>query len=156
MLIGGENTTAHSSPDIKPELQNRSVISVAIGDWHNAALTADGKVLTWGKFSSGALGLGDPAKLPPGAPGAYTNGGRGEPRSVGVPTEVRFDYELVESKDRFAFAITAAGWHTGALVIDPDVSANFLVLLLVFFIEMRFRAWATKTRRRSSAALQAQ
>jgi len=28
---------------------------------------------TWGQYSNGALGLGDPAKLPAGAPGGYEN-----------------------------------------------------------------------------------
>ncbi|KAF5336079.1 hypothetical protein D9611_006435 [Ephemerocybe angulata] len=124
VLIGEDSATAVTEPDIKPELQNRSVISVAIGDWHNAALTADGKVLTWGAFSSGALGLGDPAKLPPGAPGGYPNDGqrRRRPPQVDTPSPVRFDWGTKEPRDRFAFAITAAGWHTGALVMDlnPD------------------------------------
>ncbi|TEB36688.1 RCC1/BLIP-II [Coprinellus micaceus] len=125
VLIGEDTTTPQSTPDIKPGLQNRSVISVAIGDWHSAALTADGKVLTWGEFSSGALGLGDPAKLAPGTPGGYSaNTGRRQarPESVVTPTVVRFDYGTKEPRDRFAFELTAAGWHTGALVMDLDVS----------------------------------
>lgn len=123
VVIGDDTTTPQSLPDIKPELQNRSVISVAIGDWHNAALTADGKVLTWGEFSAGALGLGDPAKLTPGTPGAYSANPslrRARPETVITPTEVRFDYGTKERRDRFAFAVTAAGWHTGALVMDLD------------------------------------
>lgn len=126
VLIGENSATAESKPDIKRELQHRSVISVAIGDWHNAALTADGKVFTWGEFSSGALGLGDPAKLPPGTPGAYPAADNGHyrrrPPPVDTPTQVKFDYGTREPRDRFAFAITAAGWHTGALVMDlnPD------------------------------------
>jgi SCF-associated factor 1 len=125
VLIGEDTTTPQSTPDIKPGLQNRSVISVAIGDWHSAALTAGGKVLTWGEFSSGALGLGDPAKLAPGTPGGYSaNTGRRQarPESVVTPTVVRFDYGTKEPRDRFAFELTAAGWHTGALVMDLDVS----------------------------------
>lgn len=125
VLIGENSATAESKPDIKRELQHRSVISVAIGDWHNAALTADGKVFTWGEFSSGALGLGDPAKLPPGTPGAYPTADNGHyrrrPPPVDTPTQVKFDYGTREPRDRFAFAITAAGWHTGALVMDLNV-----------------------------------
>lgn len=136
VLIGTNETTPESEPEIKPELQNRSVISVAVGDWHNAALTSDGKVLTWGEFSSGALGLGDPAKLEPGTPGGYerspANQGRRRrtPPTVNTPTQVRFDHGAKSPRDRFAFAITAAGWHTGALVMDLNVGP-FLVSLHV-------------------------
>jgi SCF-associated factor 1 len=101
-----------------------------MGDYHNAALTADGKLLTWGKFSNGALGLGDPLELEPGSPGAFATstqrdlareGGRRLPPDVSIPTEVRFDHTGKKPRDRFCFAATAAGWHTGALVIDLEV-----------------------------------
>jgi len=105
------------------------VISVVIGDYHNAALTAEGKLFTWGNYSNGALGLGDPARLPPGAPGGFANlqayqtamtRQRGTPPDVTRPAEVRFDHEGRVNKG-FCFAVTAAGWHTGALVIDLEV-----------------------------------
>ena len=102
-----------------------------MGDYHNAALTADGKLLTWGQYSNGALGLGNPLELEPGLPGAYATAAqrdfareRGEgrpPQAVTVPTEVRFDHTDKKPRDRFCFAATAAGWHTGALVIDLEV-----------------------------------
>lgn len=44
-----------------------------------------------------------------------------EPSKVDVPTEVRFDHGRKTKKDRFCFSVTAAGWHTGALVIDLEV-----------------------------------
>ncbi|KAL1723026.1 regulator of chromosome condensation 1/beta-lactamase-inhibitor protein II [Schizophyllum commune] len=127
VLIGDTDTTADLDPQITPELQHRAVISVVLGDYHKGALTADGKLLTWGAYSKGALGLGDPGKLPAGAPGGFaderTRGvavdrGRGEPPAVEVPTEVRFDWGLKKRRERFCFQATAAGWHTGALVID--------------------------------------
>ncbi|KAJ2934851.1 hypothetical protein H1R20_g2272, partial [Candolleomyces eurysporus] len=126
VLIGTNDTTPESKPEIKSELQNRSVIAVAVGDWHNAALTSDGKVLTWGEFSSGALGLGDPGKLELGTPGGYARSTgdqrrRRTPPTVDTPAQVRFDHGVKQPRDRFAFAITAAGWHTGALVMDLDV-----------------------------------
>jgi len=126
VLMGKHDATAESVPNIKPELQNRNVISIAVGDWHSVALTADGQVYTWGEFSSGALGLGDPANLEPGAPGGYapaTNNGRrrGRPAKVETPTKVRFDYGTQGPRDRFAFAIAAGGWHTGALAMDLNV-----------------------------------
>jgi len=131
VLLGDTDTTPTSQPNIIPALQNRSIISVVMGDYHNAALTADGKLLTWGKFSNGALGLGDPLELEPGSPGAFATltqrdlareGGRRIPPAVSIPTEVRFDHTGKKPRDRFCFAATAAGWHTGALVIDlePD------------------------------------
>lgn len=126
VLMGDTDTTPNTVPKIIPALQNRAVISVVLGDYHNAALTAGGKLLTWGAYSAGALGLGDPAELEPGTPGAYAivRGGeqrrRREPPAVQIPTEVRFDHGAKKPKDRFCFAATAAGWHTGALVIDLD------------------------------------
>lgn len=131
VLMGDIDTTDESEPKIIPDLQNRSVISIVLGDYHNGALTATGKLLTWGAYSSGALGLGDPVDLPVGAPGGFAtrnahlraqSQGRGEPPAVEVPTEVRFDHGRKHPKDRFCFSASAAGWHTGALVIDLEVS----------------------------------
>lgn len=113
-------------------MQNKSIISVGLGDYHKTALTADGKLYTWGAFSHGALGLGKPENLPVGAPGGYGTqrqldraraGASPQVPEVETPTEVNFDHGE-EKKERFCFAATAAGWHTGALVIDlnPEVS----------------------------------
>ncbi|PPQ78400.1 hypothetical protein CVT25_011623 [Psilocybe cyanescens] len=129
VLVGDTEAKPDSPPKIIPELQNKSIISVVIGDYHNAALTANGKLMTWGAYSNGALGLGDPLKLEPGTPGAYANSRvrdlaverrRGEPPAVNTPSEVRFDHNSKTPRDRFCFAATAAGWHTGALVIDLE------------------------------------
>ena len=132
MLVGDTNTKADSRPKVIPQLQNKSIISVVIGDYHNAALTANGKLLTWGAYSNGALGLGDPLKLEPGTPGGFSNSRdlqRAQERGriaalppVDVPTEVRFDHNSKKKRDRFCFAATASGWHTGALVIDLEVN----------------------------------
>ncbi|KAF9482577.1 RCC1/BLIP-II [Pholiota conissans] len=128
VLIGDTNTTPTTEPKIIPELQHKSVISVVVGDYHNAALTAAGKLLTWGGYSNGALGLGDPLKLEPGTPGAFANARDlalaqdrrriPEPPAVSIPTEVQFDHNSKKPRERFCFSVTAAGWHTGALVID--------------------------------------
>lgn len=125
VFIGNNETTPNSDPELKPELQRRSVISVVAGDWHNAALTSEGKLFTWGSYCTGALGLGDPAKIERGQPGGFAEGFRYEPPAVEVPTEVRFDHGRKTRTDRLCFAVTAAGWHTGALVIDLEVSRNF-------------------------------
>ena len=130
VLIGDTGTTGETEPEIVPELQHKSVISVVLGDYHYGALTSTGKLFTWGAYSDGALGLGDPASLPIGSPGGYRTEDqqqasisrhRGEPPRVETPTEVRFDHKRKKPKDRFVVSATAAGWQTGALVIDLEV-----------------------------------
>ncbi|KAI8985750.1 RCC1/BLIP-II [Trametes punicea] len=120
-------------PTVIPELQNRSVISVVLGDYHYGALTGTGKLLTWGAFSKGALGLGDPTLIPLGQPGGYADdeqrrtsvhprwGVMRPPPDVRVPAEVRFDHGERRKREKYCFAAAALGWHTGALVIDLDV-----------------------------------
>jgi len=46
--MGNQETKAQSQPTILPELQNKGVISVVLGDYHFGALTASGKLFTWG------------------------------------------------------------------------------------------------------------
>nr|GAT45716.1 RCC1/BLIP-II protein [Mycena chlorophos] len=129
VLMGSTETTEDTQPHIEPALQNKSVISVLVGDWHYAALTETGQLFTWGGYSSGALGLGDPMKIPAGAPGGFTTEearlqaqerGFGTPQNTtqAVPTEVRFDHGRKTPKNRFCLAASASGWQTGALVID--------------------------------------
>lgn len=72
------------------------------GDYHFGALTADGKLFTWGSYSSGALGLGQTAQ-------------------VSHPTEVSFGSN--DQADHFVFAAAASGWHTGALVLNLSKTA---------------------------------
>ncbi|KZS90777.1 RCC1/BLIP-II protein [Sistotremastrum niveocremeum HHB9708] len=121
------HTTANVHARIIGGLQNRSVISVHLGDYHYGALTSDGKLLTWGQFSTGALGLGDPAQLPVGAPGGYATEEEKanavnsswrffNPPNVETPSEVKFG----NGKNKYCFAAAAGGWHFGALVIDLE------------------------------------
>ena len=119
-------------PIVHRNLQYQSVISVVLGDYHYGALTAMGKLLTWGAYSKGALGLGNPIDIPPGQPGGFQNEqhrqaviARGgwlvaTPPEVQEPVEVRFDHGE-KKREKYCFAATAAGWHTGALVIDLEV-----------------------------------
>lgn len=125
--MGTVDTGPHDQPRVTPELQNKSVISVVLGDYHYGALTSTGALYTWGGYSKGALGLGDPTTLAPGSPGGFATEAQrlrasenhfGTPVAVDVPTEVRFDHNLKHKTDRFCFAVAAAGWHMGALVID--------------------------------------
>ena len=132
-------------PTILPTLQapHNTVISVVLGDYHFGALTSSGKLLTWGGFSKGALGLGDPSDLDVGAPGGFKTqrekdeslrnigyqGRWSEPEKTDVPGEVRFDWEDEKKgrgrKERYCFGATAAGWHMGALVIDLQVGQDY-------------------------------
>jgi SCF-associated factor 1 len=41
------NDASTEVPKIIPALQNRGIISVVLGDYFKAALTASGKLLTW-------------------------------------------------------------------------------------------------------------
>ena len=129
VLEGAYNTTPEMLLTIVPELQNRSVISVFCSPTHSGALTSSGKLLTWGNYYGGALGLGDPGKLPVGSPGGYGREeqraraqkyGYPQPWGVKVPMEVRFDHGLAaEGKvERYCFAAVLGGGSTAALVVD--------------------------------------
>ena len=124
ILMGNYDVTPRTLPTIIPGLQNRSDISVVSGYDHFGALTSSGKLLMWGKYSSGALGLEDPGKLPVGSPGGYaTEEQRVEarrPPEVTTPAEVKFDHGLeAEGRaKRYCFAAAASGLSTAALVVD--------------------------------------
>lgn len=51
VLMGNRESTGESQPTILPELQNKGVISVVLGDYHFGALTATGKLYTWGVYT---------------------------------------------------------------------------------------------------------
>ncbi|KDN49565.1 RCC1/BLIP-II [Tilletiaria anomala UBC 951] len=59
LLSRSETSAISPKPTIIPSLQGAGVIKVSFGDWHSAALTDDGRVLTWGQYSRGALGIWD-------------------------------------------------------------------------------------------------
>ncbi|KAL1413473.1 hypothetical protein Q8F55_001242 [Vanrija albida] len=96
-------TGATLRPIDLPALDGKTVVQVVAGDWHYAALTAQGELYTWGENGSGQLGLGDEAA------GAGTS--QKAPTRVSFPTEADADGQ----HQPFVFAITAAGMHTGAL-----------------------------------------
>jgi SCF-associated factor 1 len=139
--MGDVHTDDHALPKIIPELQNRSVISIMLGDYHYGALTADGQLLTWGQYSHGALGLGPPTLLPLGTPGGYATEsqliesisarwGPLDTPKVASPSPVHFNHGSNPGGRRFCFAATAAGWHTGALVVCLEVSLPPLKIAL--------------------------
>jgi SCF-associated factor 1 len=101
-------------------------MSIMLGDHYYGALTADGQLLTWGHYSYGALGLGEPAFLPFGTPGGYateSHPGHPDPPYVASPSPVHFNHGPSPGGRRFCFAATAAGQHTGALVVCLEVSS---------------------------------
>lgn len=114
-------------------------------------MTSDGKLLTWGAYSHGALGLGDPIDIEPGEPGGFHNAAIRQTAiarrsiwhiqnmpEVRTPTEVRFDH-VGKKRERYCFAATAAGWHMGALVIDLEVCppSDTLCALLIIPVTAR-------------------
>lgn len=74
-LASPSTHTPPFKPTILPRLQSphNSVIFVVLGDYHFGCLTSTGKLLTWGAFSKGALGLGDPLDLDAGKPGGFNS-----------------------------------------------------------------------------------
>lgn len=131
ILKGTQETTPSTLPEVAPDLQYRDIISIVLGDYHFGALTGSGQLLTWGAYSSGALGLGDPTLLPVGSAGGYVDDVERErakryrrvPPDVRVPSEVKFGtVDGSGGQKMFVFGAAAGGWHTGALVIDMEVS----------------------------------
>ena len=69
MLKGEIETTPEVLSTVIPELQNRPIISVVLGNYHFGTLTSSGKFPMWGQYSKGTLGLrdlGKPPAVPPG------------------------------------------------------------------------------------------
>ena len=122
VLHGLSSTTPEMFPHIIPVLYNRSVTSIVHSRDHFGALTSSGKLLTWGQYSKGALGLGDPNKTLTFFPGTTEQIQilNSEFQQVVVPSEVRFDHGLkAEGRaKRYCFDAAAGGSHTVALVID--------------------------------------
>lgn len=93
------------------------------------------QVLSWGQFSSGALGIGHPrllgtplynsqttpAQAPPVNPHRFVY--RAPVAEIKTPTLIEFegDDQVVESnrtKGKFVFSLTASGWHSGMLAFE--------------------------------------
>ncbi|EJD07281.1 RCC1/BLIP-II, partial [Fomitiporia mediterranea MF3/22] len=135
VLIGYDQTTPvmEMEAEVIPELQYKAIISVTMSNHHNLVLSANGKLYSWGHDMEGCLGLSLPTELPVGAPRGYetqqqlrhAKKGQHVPvPDVPVPTEVHFDHGL-DTRNWFCIAVTAAGWHSGALVVDLDLEVSF-------------------------------
>ena len=125
-------------PDPLVELQGKDVIQVALGDYHNLALSARGEVYAWGQGDEGQLGLGQEGVRGPTVnvpkrvsfllrPTSADGYDEAEDRELRRQVEGRDDEaEGDEGKDEepFVFAIAAAGWHSGALVLGDHRRAQ--------------------------------
>ncbi|CEP16394.1 hypothetical protein [Parasitella parasitica] len=103
VMLGNIDATSDTEPTQLPELNNQDVCKVSFGDYHTGAVTSQGKLLTWGNYSSGALGHGK-------------NSQENHP----VP-------KYVEAlNDKFVFAIGFGGWQSSVLAItrvdDDDIA----------------------------------
>jgi SCF-associated factor 1 len=108
-------------------LQGRSVTSVKTGDYHSLALTTEGSCYSWGENAAGQLGLGDDIATWSVRESIHTDEptlirfGRGdEDTCLSKERDPVGDFFPSHSKRRFVFSIAAAGWHSGALVVDVE------------------------------------
>ncbi|ORE09933.1 RCC1/BLIP-II protein [Rhizopus microsporus var. microsporus] len=96
VLLGSIHSTQDSEPRRLPGLDHKQVCKVSFGDYHYGALTSKGEIMTWGNYSSGALGHG------------------ANNQDLRAP-------QYVESlKHMYTFAIGFGGWQSSALVINVD------------------------------------
>ncbi|KAI8066641.1 regulator of chromosome condensation 1/beta-lactamase-inhibitor protein II [Gongronella butleri] len=91
VLLGQHDDPFDKQPDT---MDHQDICKVSFGDYHRGALTNDGRLLTWGGYSAGALGHGE----------QYEDG-------LDTPTEVDFFH------DQYVFAIGFGGWHSAVLAI---------------------------------------
>lgn len=93
---------------------------VECGDYHYGALTSQGKLLTFGAYSKGALGHGHDNIRLQSTPQGY------QPRpdgSLSSPREVDF-YDPLDKRgkrsEEFVFNTAFAGWASSALTVSLD------------------------------------
>ncbi|CAH2351327.1 SCF-associated factor 1 [[Candida] railenensis] len=98
-----EDENGPRNPIVLPQLQQKNIVDVVMGDYHFLALTDDGDLFSWGRESKqcGCLGLG-PLNLN---------------QVVELPTHVK---EPIEKRKGKWLAVTAAGWQTGGIYILTD------------------------------------
>ena len=145
-LMGDVHTDEHSEPKIIPNYRIAlSFLSWRLSPWcpHRRGTTAYMGTVLYGPYCHGALGLGVPTDLPLGTPGGYlaeaqlfrsrlSEWGPLEPPKVTSPSPVHFNHGEKPGGRRFCFAATAAGWHTGALVVCLEVSPPHQIAIRYF------------------------
>ncbi|KAI9277471.1 regulator of chromosome condensation 1/beta-lactamase-inhibitor protein II [Sporodiniella umbellata] len=91
VLVGHTHSGSEQTPHT---ISGMNLCKVSFGDYHQGAVTSKGQVMTWGQFSSGALGQGEEADR------------------VESP-------QLVDTlKDKYTVSIGFGGWQSSALVVD--------------------------------------
>ncbi|KAJ3369221.1 hypothetical protein GGF31_005503 [Allomyces arbusculus] len=124
----GEDVQDAAKPKPVPDLKGVAVVDVAVGGLHNLALTADGKVYSWGCGDEGALGRPVAA---------------GEENDIGeIPDSQTYDFVKLAAGGSISLGLTASGqvyaWGTfrgeqaGKLGFRPGVEKVFVPELLDF------------------------
>ncbi|EEQ37976.1 hypothetical protein CLUG_02099 [Clavispora lusitaniae ATCC 42720] len=111
VLLGKQGSDDEANlPKVIPELQNKGIIQISMGDYHYLALTDKGKLLSWGlePQNSGCLGLGNLSEI---ADETITTENRNH--IVTEPHEVKNP-----SPNGKWLAVSTSGWHAGGLYIS--------------------------------------
>ncbi|KAI5965402.1 uncharacterized protein KGF55_001623 [Candida pseudojiufengensis] len=110
------DSTDPPQPIIIPELQNKNIKSIEIGDYHYLALTNEGSLLSWGQESRscGCLGIGPRELAISENPNQVIE--LGNNIEVKTPMNVKSPYGNRKGK---WVAIAASGWHSGGIYV-PD------------------------------------
>ncbi|KAF9969802.1 hypothetical protein BGZ73_007681 [Actinomortierella ambigua] len=96
VLLGHRQAQSSTPPTVLSRLLDSKPCALAIGDYHQALLTDDGQLRTWGGFAEGALGHGD-LRLDISTPTVVHGGGL---------------------RHKFVFRVALAGWQSGCLAIE--------------------------------------
>lgn len=116
VLLGAKES---ETPTVIPQLQDKGIIDVVMGDYHYLALTKGGDVLSWGVESGncGCLGLGDKNYFTANNSNISNDLGHNRGMSVSIPSLVKNP-----TKDGKWLSVAAAGWHTcGIYILSDDI-----------------------------------
>ena len=91
------------TPKRVKSLSSKSVVDIATGAYHCAAVTADGDLYTWGDGFCGQLGLGD--KRPQLLPSQVTLGGLEDEVVESVSCGARHTLAVTEDGEVFSFGL---------------------------------------------------
>ena len=136
MWGGGENGelgTGRQRSEVEPTavraLAGERIVSVSIGGYHTACVTAGGDVLTWGRGTHGQLGLGPEAKVQPPpththTPHTHTHTHTHTHAHTHIHTQTHT--QVVSEPTRVqglpkCVAVSCGGTHTLALTASGDV-----------------------------------
>lgn len=107
---------SHEPPSLIPDLQERGIIEVVMGDYHYLALTDSGNLLGWGLElqNRGCLGLG-----------ALSEENQESAQPEGNNWRV-YRPELVAKPAPAGkwMAVVAAGWHSGGLFVPDEATKS--------------------------------